>query len=145
MRFSVVAIVAAVAAVASAQELNPLYPFKPDGPCIQKCLTDSGNKMLPGKFTTDPSNPNFLESLSYAHDRGTPKYTAYMTETGMCIATSGCSPAEQDLYRAQYEAKMTWYIDAKAKASASKSAAAGSAAVSGFMGAAAFVTAAALL
>jgi hypothetical protein len=41
MRFSVVAIVAAIVAVASAQELNPLYPFKPDGPCIQKCLTVS--------------------------------------------------------------------------------------------------------
>ncbi|KAG0016604.1 hypothetical protein BGZ81_011137 [Podila clonocystis] len=144
MRFSVVAIVAAVVAIASAQELNPLYPFKPDGSCIQKCLTDSGNKMLPGKFTTDPANPNFLESLGLAHDRGTPKYTAYMTETGMCIATSGCSQAEQDLYRSQYEAKMTWYTDAKAKAATAKSAASGSAAVSGFMGAAAVAAAAAL-
>ncbi|KAF9303098.1 hypothetical protein BGZ74_004355 [Mortierella antarctica] len=147
MRFSVVAIVAAVVAVASAQELNPLYPFKPNGDCVQKCLDDAGNKMLPGKWTSDPSKPGFLESLGFAHDRGTPKYSSYMSETGLCIATKGCPMPEQDLYRAQYEPKLAWYLDAKAKAAAAaaaKSAAAGSAAVSGFMGAAALVAAAAL-
>ncbi|KAF9322815.1 hypothetical protein BG006_002036 [Podila minutissima] len=144
MRFSVVAIVAAVVAVASAQELNPLYPFKPNGGCIQKCLDDAGNNMLPGKWTSDPSQPGFLESLGFAHDRGTPKYSSYMSATGLCIATKECPKPEQDLYRAQYEAKLAWYLDAKAKAAAVKNAAAGSAAVSGFMGAAALVAAAAL-
>ncbi|KAG0360538.1 hypothetical protein BG005_010455 [Podila minutissima] len=146
MRFSVVAIVAAAVAVASAQELNPLYPFKPNGACVQKCLDDAGNKMLPGKWTSDPSQPGFLESLGFAHDRGTPKYSSYMSETGTCIATKGCPPPEQELYKSQYEAKMAWYLDAKAKAAAAaaKSAAAGSAAVSGFMGAAALVAAVAL-
>ncbi|KAG0084205.1 hypothetical protein BGZ93_007313 [Podila epicladia] len=144
MRFSVVAIVAAIVAVASAQELNPLYPFKPNGPCVQKCLDDAGSKLLPGKWTSDPSQPGFLESLGFAHDRGTPKYTSYMSETGMCIATKGCPMTEQDLYRSQYESKLAWYLDAKAKAAAAKSAAAGSASVSGFMGAAALVAAAAL-
>ncbi|KAF9387541.1 hypothetical protein CPC16_006988 [Podila verticillata] len=112
MRFSVVAIVAAVVAVASAQELNPLYPFKANGPCVDKCLVDVGNKMLPGVFTEDPSNPNFMKSLALAHERNTPAYTAYMTETGMCL--SKCPADEQALYQSQYQAKTNWYQSHKA-------------------------------
>jgi len=41
-------------------------------------------------FTDDPANPNFIASLSLAHDRGTPKYTSYMTDTGMCFVNSKC-------------------------------------------------------
>ncbi|KAG0316508.1 hypothetical protein BG000_004839 [Podila horticola] len=113
MRFSVVAIAAAVVAIASAQELNPLYPFKPNGPCVAKCLLDGGNKVLPGQFTEDPANPNFMASLAIAHERGTPKYTAYMTDTGPCKGK--CSPEEQALYSSQYEAKNVWYANKKAE------------------------------
>ncbi|KAF9318305.1 hypothetical protein BG003_011537 [Podila horticola] len=113
MRFSVVTIVATVVAVASAQELNPLYPFKPNGACVDKCLVDVGNKMLPGQFTEDPANPNFMASLALAHERGTPKYTAYMTETGPCIGK--CSAEEQALYNSQYQAKNAWYASKKAE------------------------------
>ncbi|KAG0076993.1 hypothetical protein BGZ93_004129 [Podila epicladia] len=113
MRFSVVAIVATVVAVVSAQELNPLYPFKPNGACVNQCLLDTGNKMLPGQFTQDPSNPNFMASLALAHDRGTPKYSAYMGETGPCIAK--CPTEEQNLYTSQYTAKTAWYASKKAE------------------------------
>ena len=58
-------------------------------------------------FTSDPNNPHFIESLSYAHDRGTPKYTTYMTKTGMCI--SKCPQSELDFYNEQYQAKADWY------------------------------------
>ncbi|KAF8935624.1 hypothetical protein BGZ52_008607, partial [Haplosporangium bisporale] len=127
---------------------------------------DVGNKMMPGVFTSDPANPNFLKSLGLAHDRGTPKYTAYMTDTGTCFLSSGCPMAEQNLYREQYIAKAKWYaekLDEAEKgvapsgnpstptssagtpgASTVPNAAAGSAAVSGFVGAAAVLAAAAL-
>ncbi|KAI7825379.1 hypothetical protein BC939DRAFT_448686 [Gamsiella multidivaricata] len=85
MRFSAVAILAAVVAVANAQ--SDAYPFKDNGACVAKCLLDAGLSMDPN-FTDDPTNPNFLTSLGYAHDKGTPKYTAYMTKSGTCI--TGC-------------------------------------------------------
>ncbi|KAF9334074.1 hypothetical protein BG006_002738 [Podila minutissima] len=113
MHFSVIAIVAAVAAVASAQEVNPLYPFKPNGACVNKCLVDVGNKMLPGQFTQDPTNPNFMASLALGHDRGTPKYSMYMGETGPCYAK--CPVEEQDLYKSQFQAKAAWYMSKKAE------------------------------
>lgn len=59
-------------------------------------------------FTSDPNNPNFIKSLGYAHDRGTPKYTNYMTKTGLCI--SKCPQAQLNLYNEQYDAKNTWYL-----------------------------------
>ncbi|KAF9082923.1 hypothetical protein BGX23_011958 [Mortierella sp. AD031] len=112
MRFSVVALVAALVAVSSAQDIvDPTYPFKPNGPCVDKCLNDIGKKLMPG-FTSDPKDPKFLESLGYAHDRGTPKYTAYMNQTGLCI--SSCPREEQNLYSQQYKEKNAWYVEKKA-------------------------------
>ncbi|KAF9420205.1 hypothetical protein BGZ94_009175 [Podila epigama] len=116
MRFSVIAIAAAVVAVVSAQDPHPtLYPFKANGACVHKCLTDVGLDMDP-KFTNDPTNEYFIKSLGYAHDRGTPKYTAYMTGTGMCIMK--CPKVEQDLYNEQYEAKNDFYVKKKAELAA---------------------------
>ncbi|KAF9433917.1 hypothetical protein BGZ76_008814 [Entomortierella beljakovae] len=107
MRFSVIALVATVAAVANAQ--SDLYPFAADGPCVTKCLLDVGVSMFPA-FTDDPASPNFMESLSYAHSKGQPKYTAYMTKTGPCIGA--CPASEQEFYLKNYPAKQAWY-DAK--------------------------------
>lgn len=64
------------------------------------------------KFTSDPCNPEFMASLAFAHERGTPNYTKYMTDTGMCIM--GCPATEQNLYNEQYKAKAAWYANAKA-------------------------------
>ncbi|KAG0196532.1 hypothetical protein BGX33_001561 [Mortierella sp. NVP41] len=112
MRFSVVALVAALVAVSSAQDIvDPAYPFKPNGACVDKCLNDVGKKLMPG-FTSDPKDPKFLESLGYAHDRGTPKYTAYMNQTGLCI--SSCPLEEQNLYSQQAKEKNAWYVEKKA-------------------------------
>ncbi|KAI8347235.1 hypothetical protein B0O80DRAFT_465842 [Mortierella sp. GBAus27b] len=80
MRASVVALIAAVAAVANALD----YPFQSDGPCVSKCLSDAG-KSLYSSWTDDPNSPNFIESLSYAHERGTDKYRNFMTKAGMCM------------------------------------------------------------
>ncbi|KAK3814949.1 MAG: hypothetical protein J3Q66DRAFT_343457 [Benniella sp.] len=66
-------------------------------------------------FTDNPNSPYFIESLSYAHERGTQKYTDYMTKSGMCLATAGCPAAETDLYQAQYAAKAAWYQENKSK------------------------------
>ncbi|KAF9362784.1 hypothetical protein BGX34_005511 [Mortierella sp. NVP85] len=112
MRFAIVALVAAVALVPSAQAVD--YPFKPNGPCVAKCLNDAGKSMFPN-FTDNPNSPYFIESLSYAHERGTQKYTDYMTKSGMCLATSACPQDETDLYQAQYAAKAAWYQENKSK------------------------------
>ncbi|KAG0309703.1 hypothetical protein BGZ98_009461 [Dissophora globulifera] len=108
MRFSALAVLAAVVAVANAQ--TDAYPFKPNGPCVAKCLLDVGKTMYPD-FTDDPTNAHFLESLGYAHDKGTPKYITYMTNTGMCIGS--CPKEELDLYNSQYQAKADWYASKK--------------------------------
>lgn len=94
--------------------------------------------MYPG-FTTDPHDPNFITSLGYAHDRGTPKYTAFHTTSGMCIA--GCPKSEQDHYSAQNDAKTVWYAEHKNDKPKS---AASSVAASGVVAAAALLSAVAL-
>ncbi|KAG0252603.1 hypothetical protein BG011_006876 [Mortierella polycephala] len=104
MRFSAIAIISAVVAVASAQTEG--YPFTPNGECVAACLVKAGTGLFPN-FSSDPNSPYFIESLSYAHDRGTPKYTAFMTASGMCIG--GCPKEEQDHYLADNEAKSDWY------------------------------------
>ncbi|OAQ33205.1 hypothetical protein K457DRAFT_153199 [Linnemannia elongata AG-77] len=111
MRFSTVAIASAVVAIASAQAVNPLYPFQANGPCVDGCLTKVGKSMF-DKFTNDPSSPDFMASLAFAHERDTPAYKTYMTQTGMCIMN--CPMTEQDLYNAQYKDKAAWYANKKA-------------------------------
>ncbi|KAG9064299.1 hypothetical protein KI688_003487 [Linnemannia hyalina] len=111
MRFSTVAIASAVVAVASAQALDPNYPFQPNGACVDGCLTKVGKSMFAG-FTNDPTSPDFMASLAFAHERDTPAYKTYMSQTGMCIMN--CPMSEQDLYNAQYKAKAAWYADKKA-------------------------------
>ncbi|KAF9922277.1 hypothetical protein FBU30_007623 [Linnemannia zychae] len=110
MRFTVATVAAAFVAVASAQATNPAYPFEPNGPCVDTCLTTVGKSMLPN-FTNDPASPDFMASLALAHERGTPSYTKYMTDTGMCIMK--CPQAELDLYQKQYNAKAAWYTERK--------------------------------
>ncbi|CAO3574279.1 unnamed protein product [Mortierella alpina] len=171
MRFSIVAVLAATVAVASAQSNNtasatasapvasgsasssapaptsssapvdPYYPFQPNGPCVHKCLTDTGKGMFSG-FTTDPHDPNFITSLGYAHDRGTPKYTAFHTQSGMCIA--GCPKSEQDHYSAQNDGKTVWYAEHKNDKPKGTGNAAGSVVASGVVTAAALLSAVAL-
>ncbi|KAF9550511.1 hypothetical protein EC957_000185 [Mortierella hygrophila] len=111
MRFSTVAIASAIVAVASAQDLDPNYPFLPNGACVDACLTKVGKSMFAG-FTNDPTSPDFMASLAFAHERDTPAYKTYMSQTGMCIMN--CDMSEQDLYNAQYKAKAAWYADKKA-------------------------------
>ncbi|KAG9324876.1 hypothetical protein KVV02_003283 [Mortierella alpina] len=128
----------APAPTTSAAPVDPYYPFQPNGPCVHKCLTDAGKSMY-SDFTTDPHNPNFIKSLGYAHDRGTPKYTAFHTTSGMCIA--GCPKSEQDHYSAQNDAKTVWYAEHKNDQPKS---AASSVAASGVVAAAALLSAVAL-
>ncbi|KAF9902180.1 hypothetical protein BX616_002017 [Lobosporangium transversale] len=111
MRFSIIAVLASVVAVTSALE----YPFKPNGPCVSKCLMDIGKSMNPN-YTDDPNSPYFLESLGYGHERGTPTYTTFMYKAGMCYQS--CPKEELDLYQEQFQAKAEWYKKAKAEAEA---------------------------
>ncbi|KAF8977577.1 hypothetical protein BGZ46_007268 [Entomortierella lignicola] len=125
MRFSVIALVATVAAVANAQ--TDYYPFQPNGACVKSCLLTVGKDMDP-KFTDEPTDPYFISSLYYAHERGTPKYIAYMTKTGPCIAK--CPQAEQDLYNKDYPPKNDWYLAHKNGGAATSSGAASPSATS---------------
>ena len=70
-------------------------------------------------FTSDPNNPHFIESLGYAHDRGTPKYTTYMNNAGLCMVP--CPKDQLDFYSSQYSAKTDWYKAHKNDATATTS------------------------
>ncbi|KAF9955311.1 hypothetical protein BGZ72_003834 [Mortierella alpina] len=107
MRFTIVAVAASLIAAASAA--LPKYDFKPDGPCVEACTLKAGKELFPN-FTHDQSSPYFLQSLAYDHDRAHPKYRDMMMSAGMCMGA--CPKAEQDLYRAQFQAKTVWYQNA---------------------------------
>ncbi|KAG0345559.1 hypothetical protein BG004_003583 [Podila humilis] len=141
MRFSIVAVIATVAAVASAQATNPAYPFTEDGPCVKSCLLEAGKSLYP-EYTDDPAAPNFLESMAYGHERGTPKYTAFMTKSGTCM--SKCPKTEQDLYNSQFSAKANWFTEKKAAATPSSPSSANTKTVTGLVGSAALLCAVAL-
>ncbi|KAF9586069.1 hypothetical protein BGW38_009984 [Lunasporangiospora selenospora] len=105
MRFSVAILL--VAALASVNAQKAEYSFKPNGDCVQGCL----NKVGKGEFSNwslDPASPYFIESLSYENDKGTPKYSKFMMNAGMCMTS--CSKEEQDIYRAQFQVKNDWYM-----------------------------------
>ncbi len=69
----------------------------------------AGKELFPN-FTHDQSSPYFLQSLAYDHDRAHPKYRDMMMSAGMCMGA--CPKVEQDLYRAQFQAKTVWYQNA---------------------------------
>ncbi|KAF9975340.1 hypothetical protein BGZ73_001061 [Actinomortierella ambigua] len=102
MKFSVVAIVASVAAVASAIE----YPFAPTGQCMAACNMDIGKKIF-ADYTMDPNNPNFLKSQELELVKGTPSYTRFMTEGGMCW--SKCPTEETQAYMKDFPERRIWY------------------------------------
>ncbi|KAF9186833.1 hypothetical protein BGZ51_008748 [Haplosporangium sp. Z 767] len=102
MRFSAIAVLATVASLASAVD----YPFKPNGPCITKCLLDIGKSMFPD-FTNDPNSPYFFQSLYYAHERTTSEYKQYLSTTNDCNVL--CPKEEIELYMSQYTPKHDWY------------------------------------
>ncbi|KAF9420801.1 hypothetical protein BGZ94_009036 [Podila epigama] len=84
------------------------YPFTPNGPCVQACNDKFGKAQFP-EFSEDPKSPYFLQSLALTFERGTPKTIQFMTDTGMCFATSQCPKAELDLYTNQYNDQLAWY------------------------------------
>ncbi|KAF9283177.1 hypothetical protein BGZ68_005505 [Mortierella alpina] len=108
MRFLTVAAVVSVVAVASAQTAK--YPFKPDGPCVEACTLKAGKGLFPN-YTHDENSPYWLESLGLDHDRSHPQYQKMMMDGGMCMGQ--CPLAEQELFRAQFQAKTEWYQKAK--------------------------------
>ncbi|KAF9943185.1 hypothetical protein BGZ75_001782 [Mortierella antarctica] len=111
MRFLTVAAAVSVVAVASAQ--TEKYPFKPDGACVEACTLKEGKLLFPN-FTHDENSPNWLESLGFDHDRSHPKYSTMMMNAGICM--SACPVPEQELFRAQFQAKTEWYQKAKSGA-----------------------------
>ena len=84
-------------------------------------------------FTLDPSSSSFISSLANECEKGTPSYTSYMTQSGMCMMK--CSESEQADYGSREHADVcTWYTahksdscaDASGSASSSGSGSSGS-------------------
>ncbi|KAF9586395.1 hypothetical protein BGW38_005826 [Lunasporangiospora selenospora] len=146
MRFTTIAAVAAVAAVAQAQITD--YPFPANAPCIQGCIDKVGKAEF-ADFSMDPANPNFMASLAFISERGTPRYSAFMGKTGPCMMS--CTQQEQDDYRAAFDKKVQWYLAKKAELAGknntkpdtanpnNKTSSANTMVASGLAGAAAFV------
>ncbi|KAF9968939.1 hypothetical protein BGZ73_009008, partial [Actinomortierella ambigua] len=95
-----------VAPIPTSAPVDPAYPFQPDGACVAGCTNEAGKSLFPN-YTQDPKSPYFIESLSYAFERGSPKTTEFMIKAGTCMQS--CPQAELDLYRNQYNAKLAWY------------------------------------
>ncbi|KAG0240711.1 hypothetical protein BGW41_006708 [Actinomortierella wolfii] len=102
MKFSVVALVASVVAVASAID----YPFAAEPKCIADCKMEAGKKIM-ADYTLDPQNPKFMESQAIEMVKGTPNYTRFMSESGMCM--SKCTQEEQQAYMKDFAARREWY------------------------------------
>ena len=59
-------------------------------------------------YTIDPTSPNFITSLSYECEKGSPAYTTYMTQSGMCMMK--CSAEEQADFGSREHADVCiWY------------------------------------
>ena len=59
-------------------------------------------------FSLDPSSSSFISSLANECEKGTPSYTSYMTQSGMCMMK--CSESEQADYGSREHPDVcTWY------------------------------------
>ncbi|KAF9966644.1 hypothetical protein BGZ73_000945, partial [Actinomortierella ambigua] len=106
MRFiSAAAIVASLTALVSAQSAH--FPFAPEGACVAACTDSTGKSFFAEYNDVDEYGENFIKSLSYTFERGTPTTIQFMTLAGTCM--SSCPMPEQDLYRQQYPGKLNWY------------------------------------
>ncbi|KAI9491728.1 hypothetical protein BDB00DRAFT_746836, partial [Zychaea mexicana] len=113
-------------AALAAANCNPSYDVAEPGPCVKECKIKAGQDMW-AQWTDDPASADFIESLSYKCERGTPAYTTYMTQSGMCVMN--CSADEQaDYGNREHADSCAWYQEHKddtcAEASPSPSASA---------------------
>ncbi|KAI8146181.1 hypothetical protein BJV82DRAFT_487740, partial [Fennellomyces sp. T-0311] len=95
------------AAIASAAGCNPSFNVTAGPDCIEKCRESAG-KGMSADYTLDPNSPNFITSLSYECEKGTPAYTTYMTQSGICMMN--CSADDQADFGSREHADIcTWY------------------------------------
>ncbi|KAI8365250.1 uncharacterized protein BYT42DRAFT_608771 [Radiomyces spectabilis] len=93
-------------AAMAAENCNPTYQVQSAGQCTSDCNQKAGQGLW-SDWTSDPSSPNFIKSLSFNCAKGTPEYTSFMTSAGSCMMK--CDKAEQDKYFAEFGQTCSWY------------------------------------
>ncbi|KAI9491710.1 hypothetical protein BDB00DRAFT_766657 [Zychaea mexicana] len=106
---SVVIVLGYFAASAAAADCNPSYNVTAGPECISNCRQKAGSAMW-SDYTTDPTSPNYIESLSYECVKGTPTYTTFMTQSGICMMS--CSSDDQaDYGNREHTEACAWYTE----------------------------------
>ncbi|ORZ00938.1 hypothetical protein BCR43DRAFT_511873 [Syncephalastrum racemosum] len=102
---------AGILAPVEAIDCSSSYNVTAGSDCIENCKKSAGTTLY-SDYTTDPSSPNFIKSLSYECAKGTPDYTAFMSSSGTCMM--GCSSTEQQDYGSrEYAQTCAWYAEHK--------------------------------
>ncbi|KAG2227771.1 hypothetical protein INT45_002009 [Circinella minor] len=126
---SAVLLLSYFAASAVAANCNPSFDVAAGSDCITKCRQEAGVAM-DKSFTLDPSSSSFISSLANECEKGTPSYTSYMTQSGMCMMK--CSESEQADYGSREHADVcTWYSAHKSDSCSDASGGASSPSTSG--------------
>ncbi|GJJ71142.1 hypothetical protein EMPS_03492 [Entomortierella parvispora] len=105
MRFSAAVVLASLAAFVTAAPVSKAvqseyFPFTPEGPCVSACTNSVGKSLFVNYDDLDSYGPNFIQSLSYTFERGSPTTISFMTKAGTCMST--CPQPELDIYTANY-------------------------------------------
>lgn len=66
----------------------------------------SGQSLWP-EWTDDPASSNFINSLAFQCEKGTPNYMAFMTSAGMCMTS--CSADDQAAFKTEFQQACQWY------------------------------------
>ncbi|KAI9250181.1 hypothetical protein BDA99DRAFT_523076 [Phascolomyces articulosus] len=104
---SAVLVLGYFAASAAAANCNPSYNVAAGPECITKCRQEAGLAM-DKSYTLDASSDKFISSLALECEKGTPSYTSFMTQSGMCMMK--CSESDQADYGSREHADAcTWY------------------------------------
>ncbi|KAF9088007.1 hypothetical protein BGX29_000501 [Mortierella sp. GBA35] len=105
MRFISAIVAASMVAIVNAQHVS--FPFAPERPCVAACTASVGKSLFPLYDDVNVDGPFFLPSLSFIFEHGTANTAAFTIKTSTCMLS--CPLYEQDLYKAQYPFKQTWY------------------------------------
>ncbi|WFD28760.1 hypothetical protein MNAN1_003774, partial [Malassezia nana] len=89
-------------------DCNVSYDVQPEPKCISDCNRKAGQSMW-RDWTDDPSSPNFIKSMGFMCERGTPNYMTFMTKGGECMMK--CSKADQDTFTQTFGQICNFYND----------------------------------
>ncbi|KAI9282081.1 hypothetical protein BC943DRAFT_329134 [Umbelopsis sp. AD052] len=100
------AIAAGSSVATAATNCNPSYNATTSPTCIANCNKKAGQGLW-ADWTDDPTSTNFVKSLSFQCEKGTPNYMAFMTSAGVCMTS--CSTDDQSAFKTEFQQACQWY------------------------------------